>query len=60
MAIAAGECGYDPFYFRRMLDAGAVDVLQADVTRCGGVTQTLDVAGLALELREQDAGPYQE
>jgi L-alanine-DL-glutamate epimerase-like enolase superfamily enzyme len=38
MAIAAGEYGYDPFYFRRMLDAGAVDVLQADATRCLGVT----------------------
>ena len=38
MAIAAGEYGYDPFYFRRMLEAGAVDVLQADATRCGGAT----------------------
>jgi L-alanine-DL-glutamate epimerase-like enolase superfamily enzyme len=33
--IAAGEYGYDPFYFRHMLEAGAVDVLQADATRCG-------------------------
>jgi L-alanine-DL-glutamate epimerase-like enolase superfamily enzyme len=38
MDVAAGEYGYDPFYFRRMLDAGAVDVLQADATRCGGVS----------------------
>ena len=30
MDVAAGEYGYDPFYFRRMLAAGAVDVLQAD------------------------------
>jgi L-alanine-DL-glutamate epimerase-like enolase superfamily enzyme len=29
MDIAAGEYGYTGFYFRRMLDAGAVDVLQA-------------------------------
>ena len=36
--IAAGEYGYDAYYFRRMLDAGAVDVLQADATRCGGIT----------------------
>ena len=36
MEIAAGEYGFDHFYFRRMLDAGAVDVLQADATRCGG------------------------
>jgi L-alanine-DL-glutamate epimerase-like enolase superfamily enzyme len=44
MDIAAGEYGYDPFYFRRMLEAGAVDVLQADATRCGGVSGFLNVA----------------
>lgn len=38
MAIAAGEYGYEPGYFRRMLEAGAVDVLQADATRCCGIT----------------------
>lgn len=38
MEIAAGEYGYTPDYFRRMVQAGAVDVLQADVTRCGGIT----------------------
>lgn len=38
MEIAAGEYGYDETYFRRMLEAGAVDVLQADATRCGGIT----------------------
>ena len=47
MEIAAGEYGYTSFYFRRMLDAGAVDVLQADATRCGGVTGFLRVAALA-------------
>lgn len=36
MNIAAGEYGYDLYYFRRMLEAQAVDVLQADATRCGG------------------------
>jgi L-alanine-DL-glutamate epimerase-like enolase superfamily enzyme len=46
MEIAAGEYGYDLFYFRRMLDAGSVDVLQADATRCGGVTGFLQVATL--------------
>lgn len=44
--IAAGEYGYDASYFRRMLEAGAVDVLQADATRCGGVTGFLQVAAL--------------
>jgi L-alanine-DL-glutamate epimerase-like enolase superfamily enzyme len=38
MQIAAGEYGYDSIYFRRMLEAGAVHVLQADATRCLGVT----------------------
>jgi L-alanine-DL-glutamate epimerase-like enolase superfamily enzyme len=42
--IAAGEYGYDLPYFRRMVDC--VDVLQADVTRCAGVTELLRVDGL--------------
>jgi L-alanine-DL-glutamate epimerase-like enolase superfamily enzyme len=46
MSIAAGEYGYDLFYFRRMLDAGAVDVLQADATRCAGITEFLRVGAL--------------
>jgi len=46
MAISAGEYGYDPTYFRRMLEAGAVDVLQADATRCGGITGFLEAASL--------------
>jgi L-alanine-DL-glutamate epimerase-like enolase superfamily enzyme len=44
--VAAGEYGYTLDYFRRMLDARAVDVLQADVSRCGGITGFLDVATL--------------
>ncbi len=46
MNIAAGEYGYDLWYFRRMLEAGAVDVLQADASRCGGITAFLRVAPL--------------
>jgi L-alanine-DL-glutamate epimerase-like enolase superfamily enzyme len=46
MDIAAGEYGYTPVYFRRMLEAGAVDVLQADATRCGGITGFLHAASL--------------
>lgn len=46
MAVAAGEYGYDLPYFERMLSAGAVDVLQADATRCGGVTGFLAVGPL--------------
>jgi L-alanine-DL-glutamate epimerase-like enolase superfamily enzyme len=46
MDVAAGEYGYDLPYFRRMLEAGAVDCLQADVTRCGGITGFLAVGAL--------------
>jgi len=46
MDITAGEYGYDIFYFRRMLEAGSVDVLQADVTRCGGPTELLRIGAL--------------
>jgi L-alanine-DL-glutamate epimerase-like enolase superfamily enzyme len=46
MEIAAGEYGYDLWYFRRLLEAGAVDVLQADATRCAGITGFLQVGAL--------------
>jgi L-alanine-DL-glutamate epimerase-like enolase superfamily enzyme len=46
MDIAAGEYGYGVTCFERMLKAGAVDVLQADVTRCGGYTGFLQAAAL--------------
>jgi L-alanine-DL-glutamate epimerase-like enolase superfamily enzyme len=46
MDITAGEYGYEIGCFRRMLEAGAVDVLQADVTRCAGYTELLRVAAL--------------
>ena len=51
MDIAAGEYGYDLFYFRRMLEAGAVDVLQADATRCAGITGFLRVGHSAKRAR---------
>lgn len=45
--VAAGEYGYDPWYFQRLLRAEAVDVLQADASRCGGPTGFLRAAALA-------------
>ncbi|HET7813830.1 MAG TPA: enolase C-terminal domain-like protein [Candidatus Baltobacteraceae bacterium] len=38
MDVSNGEYGYAPYEFKQILDARAADVLQADVTRCGGVT----------------------
>jgi L-alanine-DL-glutamate epimerase-like enolase superfamily enzyme len=46
LAIAAGEYGWNLPYFHQMLAAGAVHILQADVTRCGGITNVLRVDGL--------------
>ncbi len=46
MDISAGEYGYDSGYFRRMLQAEAVDVLQADATRCAGITGFMQAAAL--------------
>jgi L-alanine-DL-glutamate epimerase-like enolase superfamily enzyme len=46
MDIAAGEYGYTAWYFARMLNAKAVTVLQADGTRCGGISGFLNAASL--------------
>ncbi|GAA4468060.1 enolase C-terminal domain-like protein [Novipirellula rosea] len=45
--VTAGEYGFQPSYFRRMLELGAVDVLQADATRCGGITGFLAAAAIS-------------
>ena len=45
--VTAGEYGYHLEYFRTMLAAGAVDVLQADIGRCAGITEWLRVAATA-------------
>lgn len=47
MDVAAGEYGYTLPYFAHMLRAEAVDCLQADATRCGGITVWLRAAALA-------------
>ncbi len=45
--VAAGEYGYTLGYVERMIAAGAVDCLQADVTRCGGYSVWLKIAAVA-------------
>ncbi|MBI4376760.1 MAG: mandelate racemase [Elusimicrobia bacterium] len=46
MDIVAGERGWDPMFFRRLIEAGSVDVVQADVTRCGGISGLMRVSAL--------------
>jgi L-alanine-DL-glutamate epimerase-like enolase superfamily enzyme len=45
--VTAGEYGYDLYYFRRMCEAAAVDCLQVDASRCGGLTEWLRAAAVA-------------
>ncbi|HTT58822.1 MAG TPA: enolase C-terminal domain-like protein [Acidimicrobiales bacterium] len=47
MDVTAGEYGYDLFYFEAMCESGAVDCLQADVSRCAGITEWMRVAAVA-------------
>jgi L-alanine-DL-glutamate epimerase-like enolase superfamily enzyme len=46
MDVAAGEYGYTAWYFDAMLSERAVSVLQADCTRCGGISGFLEAAAL--------------
>jgi L-alanine-DL-glutamate epimerase-like enolase superfamily enzyme len=54
--VAAGEYVYVLADARNLLEAGAVDCLQADVTRCGGITGFLEVAALAAERELEVSG----
>jgi L-alanine-DL-glutamate epimerase-like enolase superfamily enzyme len=47
MLVSAGEYACNSHDFHRLLQAGAVDVLQADLTRCGGYTGFMVAAALA-------------
>lgn len=46
MDVAAGEYAYTTDDFRRLVEHETVDVLQADLTRCGGITGFLQAAAL--------------
>jgi D-galactarolactone cycloisomerase len=47
LPLAAGENCHTRYEFRRLIDAGAVSVIQPDLSRCGGITEALRVAALA-------------
>jgi L-alanine-DL-glutamate epimerase-like enolase superfamily enzyme len=54
--VAGGEYGYDLAHFGHMCAARAVDVLQADVSRCAGITEWLRVAPVAAAYGLQVSG----
>jgi L-alanine-DL-glutamate epimerase-like enolase superfamily enzyme len=45
--LAAGENHYTRYEFNRLIEEGAVGVLQPDLSKTGGVTEALRVAALA-------------
>ena len=45
--IAAGEQESSRFSFLDLMDRGNIDVVQVDVTRCGGLTEAMHIARLA-------------
>ncbi len=47
IAFAAGENHYTRFEFNRLVDARVVDLLQPDLSKTGGVTETMRIAALA-------------
>lgn len=48
--VAAGEYAFDIGYVQRMCAAGAVDCMQLDVTRVGGITEWMRGAAVAASL----------
>jgi L-alanine-DL-glutamate epimerase-like enolase superfamily enzyme len=57
LEIAAGEYAFTHRDFAGLVEPPAVDCLQADVTRCGGITALLEIAGLAAA-RELDLSAH--
>ena len=48
--LAAGENEFGVQGFRELLRAGAIDIVQADACRTGGISEVLRIAGIAKEL----------
>ena len=47
--LAAGENEFGVQGFRELIRAGAIDIVQADACRCGGISELLRIAQLAAE-----------
>ena len=45
--LAAGENHYTRFEFSRLIDEGIVTILQPDLSKTGGVTETMKIAAMA-------------
>ena len=45
--LAAGENHYTRFEFNRVIEDGAITILQPDLSKCGGITEILRIAALA-------------
>jgi D-galactarolactone cycloisomerase len=45
--VAGGECSFTRHDFRRILEAGAMDVIQPDTASCGGLTEAKRIADMA-------------
>ena len=45
--LAAGENHYTRFEFNRVIEDGAITVLQPDLSKCGGITEALRIAAMA-------------
>jgi len=49
LRIAAGEEESERRSFLQLMDVGRVDVIQVDLTRCGGFTEAMKIASLAAD-----------
>jgi L-alanine-DL-glutamate epimerase-like enolase superfamily enzyme len=45
--LAAGENHYTRFEFDRVIEDGAITILQPDLSKCGGITEALRIAAMA-------------
>jgi D-arabinonate dehydratase len=45
--IAVGENHYTKWEFKELMERGAVEVVQADIEKCGGVTEFIKIAAMA-------------